>query len=354
MNDTDSLNAPVGIVGAGRMGIGIAMSYAHAGMAVALVDAKPRDAAERARYFDGVRAALQQEFHTLVRLGLLQEAQARTALARVSLCGQADGAAALAHARAVFEAVPERLDAKREALAWIGRHCTSDCPVASTTSTFLVTELAGLVPHPGRFLNAHWLNPAHLIPLVEIMADATTSPQALAAMETLLRQAGKVPVRCAPAAGYIVPRIQALAMNEAARMVEEGVATAEDIDTAIRLGFGLRFSVLGLLEFIDWGGGDILYYASRYLSQTLGQRFEAPQVISRNMEQGRNGLRDGQGFYAYAGTDVEAYRMQRLDELCQRLRLLGLLPRFDAAITPQPATSPGTAPAAPAPPQRPG
>jgi 3-hydroxyacyl-CoA dehydrogenase len=91
-------------------------------------------------------------------------------------------------------------------------------------------------------------------------------------------------VVCNPVAGYIVPRIQALAMNEAARMVEVGVASAEDIDTAVRVGFGLRFSVLGLLEFIDWGGGDILYYASRYLSGALAPRFESPQVIADNMQ----------------------------------------------------------------------
>jgi len=114
-------------------------------------------------------------------------------------------------------------------------------------------------------------------------------------------------------------------------MVEEGVASAEDIDTAVRLGFGLRFSVLGLLEFIDWGGGDILYYASRYLSAEIGPRFAAPDVIARNMEQGRNGLRDGQGFYDYAGVDVDAYKLKRLGELCQRLEVMGLLPRFDAA-----------------------
>src|SRR5690606_19590936 len=108
------------------------------------------------------------------------------------------------------------------------------------------------VPDPERFLNAHWLNPAHLIPLVEVSPGPATSVAALESMEALLRLAHKVPVRCAPSAGYIVPRIQALAMNEAARMVEEGVASAEDIDTAVRLGFGLRFSVLGLLEFIDW------------------------------------------------------------------------------------------------------
>ncbi len=91
---------------------------------------------------------------------------------------------------------------------------------------------------------------------------------------------------CAARPGYIVPRIQALAMNEAARMVEEGVASAEDIDKAIKYGFGFRFAVLGLLEFIDWGGGDILYYASRYLTGALGsERYAAPEIVERNMNE---------------------------------------------------------------------
>ena len=111
----------------------------------------------------------------------------------------------------------------------------------------------------------------------------------------------------------------------------------------MRLGFGLRFSVLGLLEFIDWGGGDILYYASRYLAGALDPRFAAPDVITRNMEQGRNGLRDGQGFYDYAGVDVDAYRMQRLEQLRDRLALLGLLPRCGSALN---RAGAGAAPAA--------
>ncbi|KAG0934348.1 hypothetical protein G6F31_016127 [Rhizopus arrhizus] len=114
-------------------------------------------------------------------------------------------------------------------------------------------------------------------------------------------------------------------------MVEEGVASAEDIDTAVRLGFGLRFSVLGLLEFIDWVGGDILYYSSLYLSEAIGPRFASPEVIARNMEEGRNGLRDAQGFYDYAGVDVDAYKLERLGQLCQRLEIMGLLPRAGAA-----------------------
>jgi 3-hydroxybutyryl-CoA dehydrogenase len=234
----------------------------------------------------------------------------------------------------VFEAVPERLDAKRDAFVWLGAACAPDSIIASTTSTFLVTELAELVQNPQRFLNAHWLNPAYLIPLVEVSRGPQTSEAATQGLLAALRLAGKKPVQCAPAAGYIVPRIQALAMNEAARMVEEGVASAEDIDTAVRLGFGLRFSVLGLLEFIDWGGGDILYYASRYLADAIDPRFASPAVIARNMEQGRNGLRDGQGFYDYAGMDVNAYKMERLAQLCKRLEVMDLLPRYGAARQP--------------------
>jgi 3-hydroxybutyryl-CoA dehydrogenase len=111
-----------------------------------------------------------------------------------------------------------------------------------------------------------------------------------------------VPVVCAATPGFIVPRIQTLAMNEAARMVEEGVASAEEIDKAIRFGFGFRYAILGLLEFIDWGGGDILYYASRYLERALGSdRYRAPEVISRNIQEGRIGLHTGTGFLRLFG-----------------------------------------------------
>ena len=319
------------VIGAGRMGEGITLSYVHAGREVTLIDIKPRTPAEQAEHHARVLGNLRRELGTLSRLGLLDAAQADTAMQRVRLCGRDDAIADLQHARVVFEAVPERLDVKRDAFAWLGQVCSANAIIASTTSTFLVTELAELVQHPERFLNAHWLNPAYLIPLVEVSRGPRTNDAALQALLDVLRQAGKVPVQCAPTAGYIVPRIQALAMNEAARMVEEGVASAEDIDTAVRLGFGLRFSVLGLLEFIDWGGGDILYYASRYLEREVGPRFASPDVIARNMEQGRNGLRDGKGFYDYAGVDVDAYKMERLGQLCKRLEVMGLLPRAGGA-----------------------
>ena len=142
------------------------------------------------------------------------------------------------------------------------------------------------------------------MPLVELSPSAETDPAVAARMKALLQATGKVPVICAARPGYIVPRIQALAMNEAARMVEEGVASAEDIDTAIKYGFGFRFAVLGMLEFIDWGGGDILYYASRYLTQALGnERYAAPEIVERNMREGRIGLTTRKGFLEYENLD---------------------------------------------------
>ena len=165
-----------------------------------------------------------------------------------------------------------------------------------------------------------------MIPLVELSAGRLTDPAVTARMKAMLEGIGKVPVVCAATPGYIVPRIQALAMNEAARMVEEGVATAEDIDKAIRYGFGFRYAVMGLLEFIDWGGGDILYYASRYLegalhSDPLYRSRRDPAQYGRG---GASGMRTGAGFLDYSGLDIDAHREKRLAELVELLRHFGL------------------------------
>jgi 3-hydroxybutyryl-CoA dehydrogenase len=225
----------------------------------------------------------------------------------------------------IFEGIPEVLDLKREALARASALAGPRPIIASTTSTILVDDLSGAVAHPERFLNAHWLNPAYLVPLVELSPGAGTDPAVTARLKALLEGIGKVPVVCAPRPGYIVPRIQALAMNEAARMVEEGVASPEEIDKAIKYGFGFRFAVLGMLEFIDWGGGDILYYASRYLTQALGsERYAAPDIVERNMREGRIGFRTGHGFLDYANLDLDAHRRERLKAFVAMLGQLGL------------------------------
>jgi 3-hydroxybutyryl-CoA dehydrogenase len=312
------------------MGRGLAIVFAYAGHEIALVDLKPRDGDAFARLAAEARDEIRDTLATLAGLGLFAETDIGTIAARVRVVPQSEAGSALGAARFVFEGVPEVLALKREILAQASRLAAPDAIIASTTSTILVDAIADAVERPERFLNAHWLNPPYLIPLVELSPGAATAAGATAQLTALLEGIGKVPVVCAARPGYIVPRIQALAMNEAARMVEEGVASADDIDKAIKYGFGFRFAVLGLLEFIDWGGGDILYYASKYLTSAMGDdRYAAPAVIERNMAEGRIGLKTRQGFFDYAAMDVEAYRVARLGAF------VALLRHFDLARPPE-------------------
>jgi len=315
----------IACLGAGRMGRGIAVVFAYAGHKVSLVDFKPRDDAALGKLSDDARSEVRNVFATLAGFGLFDLAAVEPLMSRVSVVAEKDAQLALSSASVIFEGVPEVLDLKRDALARASQLAGPSPIIASTTSTILVDDLSGAVEHPARFLNAHWLNPAFLVPLVEISPGRHTDPAVTERVKTLLEGVGKVPVVCAARPGYIVPRIQALAMNEAARMVEEGVASAEDIDKAIKYGFGIRFATLGMLEFIDWGGGDILYYASRYMRDALGsERYAAPDIVERNMAENRRGLRDGAGFLNYEGLDVESYRRERLKAFVELLGHFGL------------------------------
>jgi 3-hydroxybutyryl-CoA dehydrogenase len=314
----------VACIGAGRMGRGMAHAFAYAGHTVVLVDGKSRSGDEFAALKSAALAEVRGTLGMLADLGQFDVAAVDTLMARIRVVARDDARTALRDVRFVFEGVPETAEAKRAALDFVDNVAAPDAIVASTTSTFLSTTLAAMTARPQRFLNAHWLNPAYLVPLVEVSPHAGTERSATDALLALLTSIGKVPVECKASPGYIVPRIQALAMNEAARLVEEGVATAEDVDKAVLYGFGLRFAVLGLIEFIDWGGGDILHYASRYMTDATGQdRFAAPKVVTDNMAAGRIGLKTGEGFYDWRGRDLDAYRRQRLGDFLAQLRHMG-------------------------------
>lgn len=314
----------IAVVGPGRMGRGIAHAFAYTGHQVRLLDTKPRTPEAAAITLAEAHAEIARSLHTMAVLGAITEPQSTTMAGRITM---PDIDEALAEADVIFEAVPEIMNAKRESFARIGAAARPDVPVSSTTSTFNVEELATFLPNPSRFLNTHWLNPAFLVPLVEVSPGAATDPVVLHSMLDLLRSAGKVPVQCKPAPGFIIPRIQALAMNEAARIVAEGVATAEDVDIATRVAFGSRFAVMGLLEFIDYGGGDILYYASNYLEESLGApRFAPPDIVRENMQTGRTGARAGAGFYDWTNRDLTDYQRELFAKLFDLLRHMQLLP----------------------------
>ena len=317
------------------MGRGIAIAFAYAGHRISLVDLRERndDAWQRLRTeaMDEIAGSLAG----LAAQGVLTPEQVPAIAQRVQLVRAPEAPVALAAADLVFEGVPETLAAKREAFEHLNRHCRDDAILTSTTSSILVTQLADLVRLPQRFLNIHWLNPAYVIPVVELSCHPQTAPAVLARAKSLLEEIGKLPVVCGASPGYIVPRLQALIMNEAARMVEEGAATAEEIDKATRYGLGLRFAALGVVEFIDFGGCDILHHASREMSASLDKgRYAAPAIVDRMVADGRLGLKTGSGFYDYQGRDVTAYRRDVLGRTLGMLRHAGLLrPPSDETVS---------------------
>jgi 3-hydroxybutyryl-CoA dehydrogenase len=332
--------ATVAAIGAGRMGRGIGLTFACAGQPVLLVDAKDRSANEFARLRDEAFADIRAQASALVELGLIPPPAVDAILSRVRICERAAAPGLLAPVEVLFEGVPERMDAKAEALGFAASCVADDAIIASTSSTFLSTSMAGMVPHPRRFLNAHWLNPAHLIPLVEFSPHPGTDPAVTRRLRERLEAIGKVTVVCGATPGYIVPRMQVLIMNEAARMIESGAASAEEIDRAIRYGFGLRYAAMGVVEFIDVGGNDILYYASRYLTDALAdQRYASPPIVGRLMAEGRNGLRGGRGFYDWSGRDVDAYRRESTARFVDVLRTAGKLPVMVDAVASTAAAS---------------
>lgn len=317
----------IAALGAGRMGRGIGHLFAYAGYPVDVIDFKPREAAAGAGLREAARAEIAANLALLRDLGVLDEAQRQAVLGRVRILPLEEASAALAQADVVFEGVTETLEAKRDAFGRACAHLRPEAILASTTSSLDADALAAMLERPARFLNAHFLNPAYLIPLVEVSPARATAEATFAAMKDLLESAGKVVVRCAPSPGFIVPRLQAAAMNEAARLVEEGVATPEDIDRAVRAGFGPRYTAMGMCEFIDYGGLDILYYASRGMARALGApRYEPPAIVERLMREGKRGAREGEGLADWRGRDLAAYQRDLVGRFAGLYAHLGLLP----------------------------
>ena len=318
----------IAVVGAGRMGRGIGHVFAYAGRPITILDVKERPAADFEKLARQARAEIATDMNFLAGMEVMNDHQVQAALKLIDIRPAGDAAAVLGPATVIMEGVPETREAKQSAFALISRLAKPDAIVTSTTSTMLVTEMQGYISHPERYLNTHFLNPAFLIPLVEVSPSPATSEAAVEKIMKLFEAVGKVPVRCSASPGYIVPRLQSLIMSESARMVADGVATAADIDKAIMCGFGPRYATMGVLEFTDWGGVDILYYGGHNLSKALNSpRHAPPPLVEEMMKAGHKGMREGRGFYDYSKMDVEAFKREKLARFVGILRNTGQLPK---------------------------
>ncbi|MEW5919397.1 MAG: 3-hydroxyacyl-CoA dehydrogenase NAD-binding domain-containing protein [Bacillota bacterium] len=292
------------IVGPGRMCVSIAVALVQYNYNVTIVDTKQREPGKEESSLKKAEKDIRFNLDLLNKLGRITEAPERI-MSKIRI--QRGLGEKPLPVRFIFETLPEDPEIKRVFYAQLGGCLDENTVVASATSTISLDLLQKQFAIPENLIIAHWLNPAFIIPLVEVAANDKTSQSTINATMELLKKAGKTPVLCKNSPGFIVPRIQTAAMNEAVRIYEENVASADDIDTAIKMGFGFRLSVLGLIEFIDLGGLDILYYAGEYLSKTLGQpQFVPPQSVKEKMNKNEIGPKTGKGYYNYEGVDMEA------------------------------------------------
>jgi 3-hydroxybutyryl-CoA dehydrogenase len=308
----------VAVLGAGRIGRQITLAFALGGARVVLVDLKTRSVADAERALADARAEITRDARLMVEESVITEADEAAALARVD---ERVGLGDLGDCTFVQEALPESVELKRETFKRLAGRIGPAAIVASTSSTISPSHLADAVDGPERFLVAHWLNPAHIIPLVEVVPGPRTAPATIDATLQRLERLGKVPVRCNDSPGFIGPRMQVLLMNEAVRLVEEGVATPEDVDKAFRAGMGFRYASVGIFEFIDWGGIDILYRASRYMTEAVGdERFKPARLVEQKMAYKELGTKTGRGFFDYTGERRHTFETQKIRALLRQLK----------------------------------
>jgi 3-hydroxybutyryl-CoA dehydrogenase len=309
----------VAVLGAGRIGRQIALAFALGGCRVRLIDMKEGRAADDAeRVLADARREIARDLGLMVEEAVVGAAESDAILARIETQIGLDG---LDDRDFVQEALPESVPLKRAALARLGGLLAPAAIVASGSSTISPSHVADALAGPERFIVAHWLNPAHIIPLVDVVPGPLTSAATVERTLALLERLGKVPVKCKDSPGFIGPRLQVLLMNEAVRLIEEGVASPEDVDRAFRAGMGFRYASVGLFEFIDWGGVDILYRASRYLTETLGDdRFRPAKLVEEKIARNELGPKTGRGFFDYTGERRETFETEKVRALLRRLR----------------------------------
>ena len=275
----------VGVLGGGRMGAGIAHAFLLAGAHVALVERNDTEAAAaRERVLRAVDASITRGATGETR----PELESRLAV------GADFGL--FADRELVVEAVPEVRALKIEALQKVEAQLPADAALASNTSSISIDDLADDLARPARFLGLHFFNPVPASNLVELVTGSATSPELVADAQNWVSALGKTPITVSDAPGFASSRLGVALGLEAIRMLEEGVASASDIDAAMMLGYK---HPVGPLKLTDLVGLDVRLGIAEYLHKQLGARFEPPALLRKLVAEGKLGRKSGQGFYRW-------------------------------------------------------
>jgi len=275
------------VLGAGTMGHGIAHAAMAGGYETRLYDVSPA-ALEHAR------SAIEGIVRTGVELGKISPDQAAAVMARLRTMSELGPA--LDGAEFVIEAAPERIDLKLDLLRDIERLVPAGAVIATNTSALSITEMAGALRNPRRVAGMHFFNPVHKMKLVEIVQALESAPETIAAIEEVARRMGKETVLVREAPGFITSRVNAMIGNEAFYMLQEGVASARDIDKALKLGLN---HPMGPFELVDLVGLDTRLSVLEYLHRSLGEKYRPAPLLVQYVRAGRLGKKVGRGVYDY-------------------------------------------------------
>jgi 3-hydroxybutyryl-CoA dehydrogenase len=277
----------ISVIGAGIMGRGIAHAAALGGYRTILEDILPASL----RKAEGeIRANLDKA----VELGKVTKADADAAFGRIEYAGSVEEAARAAEL--VIEAVPEELESKIEIFTLLDKICPPHTILASNTSSLSVTEIASVTYRAKRCVGMHFFNPVHKMKLLEIVRALETDDDTIAAAAEVGKRMGKEVVVIKEAPGFITSRINAMIGNEAFYMLQEGVASAADIDKALKLGLN---HPMGPFELVDLVGLDTRLHILEYLHRTLGEKFRPCPLLVQHVKAGRLGRKSGRGVYDY-------------------------------------------------------
>lgn len=310
----------IGVLGAGKMGVGIAQLFAMRGYPVTVVlvgsDVQRGDA----------RPNMENNLAVLADNGVIPRDDIPGILDRVRYTPDLEELADSADI--VFECIVEKLDVKQDFFRRLDEVCPPQVVLASNTSAISITEIAqGARLHRERVIGTHYWNPAYLIPLVEVIRPATVSQQTIDTTFDILRAGGKEPVLVQKdVPGFLANRLQHALFREAISIVERGIATPEDVDKAIKYGFGMRIGISAPFEVMDMGGLDLTYNIHSYLFPHLEDTHAPQKLLTDNMNEGRLGFKsDGHGFVDRTAMEMETDNRELIVKLIQVARALDRL-----------------------------
>lgn len=292
----------IAVIGAGLMGHGIAQEYALAGFEV-LLHSRKQDSLSKA--LENIQANLER----LIGFGIITRAAAEKVPAQIASTTVFEETAA--HADLVVESVYEDAALKQRIFQQLDKLCPAHTILASNTSTLMLSQFTAGVRRLDKVVISHYANPPYLVPIVEIVRGAQTSDETIAAMSDVLARTGKRSVLVEKEVpGFVLNRLQGALLREALWMVENGVASPQDIDTAMRSSIGRRWSVAGVFEVFELAGWDLLGAIAGQVFPHLASSGEVPAVLREKISKGELGAKTGKGFYEWTPEGVDALRQR--------------------------------------------